>query len=126
MKRQKSSSVSDLFCLIGTVFLWLYWPSFVAGTIEPGTDKAEIALVNTVLALIGSTVAVFIVSPLLTDNMIRAVDVQNATLAGGVTIGATAALAMHPCLAVLIGFGAGVLSTVGFCRIQEWLDDHFG
>merc|ERR1719343_1319475 len=56
MEKEKSSQVSDVFALIGTTFLWLYWPSFVAGWLKAGTVEAEVAMSNTVLALLGSTV----------------------------------------------------------------------
>lgn len=41
-----TSTVSDLLSLIGTVFLWLYWPSFVAGEAEP--SQMLTARINTV------------------------------------------------------------------------------
>merc|ERR550532_3487881 len=121
LDKEKSSTVSDVFSLIGTTFLWLYWPSFVAAEIVPGTVESEIALTNTVLALLGSTIATFIVSAGLSGKMLRPVDIQNATLAGGVCIGATANLNLGPFGAVFIGCMAGLLSTVGFCKVQEVL-----
>merc|ERR550532_2348825 len=121
LDKEKSSTVSDVFSLIGTTFLWLYWPSFVAAEIKPGTVESEIALTNTVLALLGSTIATFIVSAGLSGRMLRPVDIQNATLAGGVCIGATANLNLGPFGAVFIGCMAGLLSTFGFCKVQETL-----
>ena len=88
MAKESASAASDVSALIGTTFLWLYWPSFVAGALPVGTVQAELALTNTVLALLGSTVCTFVVSPLLSGAKIRPVDIQNATLAGGVSIGA--------------------------------------
>ena len=41
-----TSTVSDLLSMIGTVFLWLYWPSFVAGEAEP--SQMLTARINTV------------------------------------------------------------------------------
>lgn len=111
-----STYSSDLFSLIGTVFLWLFWPSFVAGGLPAGTDGHGIALLNTVLALLASTVTTFGVMPLLSGNRLGTVPVQNATLAGGVSIGATANLAMGPMAAVLIGIVAGAISCVGFIK----------
>lgn len=113
-----SSYNSDLFSLIGTVFLWLFWPSFVAGGLEAGTEGHSIALVNTVLALLASAVVTFGLMPLLSTSFGRlgTVPLQNATLAGGVTIGATANIAMGPFAAILIGCLAGALSCYGFCR----------
>eukprot|EP00854_Cymbomonas_tetramitiformis_P022832 gene22832-27594_t len=119
--KEKSSTVSDIFSFIGTTFLWLFWPSFVAGAIPAGTPEAETAITNTVLALIASTVMTFAVSPLLCDGVFRPVDLQNATLAGGVAIGAIANLDIKPIGALLVGSFAGALSTVGFCRVQEAL-----
>jgi len=49
-KLNASSYVSDLFSLVGTVFLWLFWPSFVAGALPSGPGQTT-ALINTVLAL---------------------------------------------------------------------------
>merc|ERR1719440_698853 len=111
-----SSYNSDLFSLIGTVFLWLFWPSFVAGGLEAGTDGHGIALINTVLALLASTVVTFGLMPIISGNRLGTVPVQNATLAGGVTIGATANIAMGPAGAVIVGSVAGALSCVGFCK----------
>ncbi|KAL1524893.1 hypothetical protein AB1Y20_019772 [Prymnesium parvum] len=120
MEKEKASISSDLTSLIGTTFLWLYWPSFVAGDLK-ASEGAPLALVNTIISLIGSTVATFIVSPLLSNGKIRPVDIQNAALAGGVAIGAVANLDIKPFGALIIGSLAGVVSTVGFCKVQERL-----
>merc|ERR1712226_1605936 len=101
-KLKEPSYVSDIFSLIGTTFLWLFWPSFVAGLVPAGTDGHAYALLNTILALLGSTVVTFGLMPMLTGKRLQAVPVQNATLAGGVAIGATANLAMGPFSAVLV------------------------
>jgi len=110
-----SSYVSDLFSLVGTVFLWLYWPSFVAGALPAGKEQ-NIALINTVLALLASTVVTFLLTPVFSNMRMATVPIQNATLAGGVSIGATANLEMGPGMALIIGTIAGALSTAGFCK----------
>eukprot|EP00933_Yihiella_yeosuensis_P075114 TRINITY_DN8430_c0_g1_i1.p1 TRINITY_DN8430_c0_g1~~TRINITY_DN8430_c0_g1_i1.p1 ORF type:complete len:440 (+),score=80.83 TRINITY_DN8430_c0_g1_i1:84-1403(+) len=109
-----SSYTSDLFSLIGTVFLWLFWPSFVAGGLPAGTEGHGLALLNTVIALLASTVVTFGLMPMICSSRLGTVPVQNATLAGGVSIGATANLAMGPGAAALIGCAAGALSCIGF------------
>eukprot|EP00933_Yihiella_yeosuensis_P070285 TRINITY_DN7803_c0_g1_i1.p1 TRINITY_DN7803_c0_g1~~TRINITY_DN7803_c0_g1_i1.p1 ORF type:complete len:445 (-),score=67.91 TRINITY_DN7803_c0_g1_i1:395-1729(-) len=109
-----SSYTSDLFSLIGTVFLWLFWPSFVAGGLPAGSDGHGLALLNTVIALLASTVVTFGLMPMICVSRLGTVPVQNATLAGGVTIGATANLSMGPGAAALIGCLAGALSCGGF------------
>jgi len=110
------SYVSDLFSLIGTVFLWLFWPSFVAGMVPAGTAGHALALLNTVLALLASTVTTFALVPFLSQGKLAPVPIQNAVLAGGVSIGATANFALGPLGAMIIGCIAGAISTVGFCR----------
>jgi len=119
--REGSTQVSDIFSLVGTLFLWLYWPSFVAGALPAGTVEADTAITNTVLALLGSTVTTFIISAALNGNVLRPVDIQNATLAGGVSIGALANLNLTPGYALVVGSAAGLLSTFGFCKVQDAL-----
>merc|ERR1719311_1277986 len=54
------------------------------------------------------------------DGKISTVPIQNATLAGGVAIGATANL-VGPFGAVVVGALAGLLSTLGFVKATfEW------
>jgi len=125
-EKEESSQISDLFSFIGTLFLWLYWPTFVAGWLPPGTVMADTAITNTVLALLASTVCTFILSAALNGKVFRPVDIQNATLSGGVTIGALANLNITPGFALLVGCGAGLLSTLGFCKVQSFLCDKLG
>lgn len=117
----ESNYTSDIFSLIGTVFLWLFWPSFVAGYLDSGEGQTK-ALINTVLALLSSAVVTFGLTPILKGHvdkekagLLDTVAIQNATLAGGVSIGATAN-AVGPFGAVVIGAIAGALSTYGFVK----------
>jgi len=126
MEKEGASVVSDVLAFVGTVFLWLYWPSFVAAAIPAGTTEWDTALTNTVLALLGSCVCSFILSAVLSGQILRPVDIQNATLAGGVSIGVLANLNIHPGGALLVGCAAGLLSTFGYGKVQPFLLEKLG
>lgn len=121
-----ASRVSDVFSLVGTTLLWVYWPSFVGAT-ETGTPANEMhCLINTIMALIGSTGATFFLSQYLNGGKFDAVHVQNSTLAGGVAIGSTARLAMGPGVAFLVGLAAGLVSVLGYFYSSPYLENAFG
>ena len=44
--KEGSSYNSDLFSMVGTVFLWVFWPSFNAGAAAEG-DAQMRAIINT-------------------------------------------------------------------------------
>jgi ammonium transporter Rh len=51
---------SDLFAMIGTLFLWLYWPSYNSALAK---EEGQLrAIVNTYLSIISSCIATFITS----------------------------------------------------------------
>jgi ammonium transporter Rh len=108
---------SDRNSLLGSMVLWVFWPSFCAALVAPA-DVPRTA-VNVILALCGSTIATYFASVKLRGK-ISAADIANATLAGGVAIGSTCDLAV-PGTAFVIGIMAGVVSTFGFAIIQSWL-----
>jgi len=54
------------------------------------------------------------------------VDIQNATLAGGVAVGAVADLMMQPYGAMLAGTVVGIISTLGFKKLQFYLQTRLG
>jgi ammonium transporter Rh len=117
----------DVFALIGTLFLWIYWPSFVAGAAPADSQEQQRGLCNTILCLSGSTVAAFWVSSFLSKNgRYRPVDIQNATLAGGVAVGCVGCLQFSPFSAVCLGITSGAVSAFGFNRIQAFLERNIG
>jgi ammonium transporter Rh len=121
-----ASKVSDVFSLVGTTLLWVYWPSFVGAT-ETGDDTNEMhCLINTIMSLLGSTGAAFYLSQYLNNGKFDAVHIQNSTLAGGVAIGATARLAMGPGAAFMVGLGAGIISVLGYFYSSPFLEEKFG
>ncbi|KAJ6239563.1 rh50 [Anaeramoeba flamelloides] len=119
-----ATPVSDIFSLIGTIFLWLYWPSFNGALGVPGQRFKVV--VNTVMSLCCSCVGSYVWSVLLNKGKFNAVDVQNATLAGGVAVGTSANLYINPVGAMAIGLIAGSISTIGFNKITPFLEEKIG
>lgn len=109
----KTNKVSNEFCLLGSMILWLFWPSFTSAVVAP--ELGYLTVLNTVLALCGSTLATYVFSKLIRGK-IEVEDIANAALAGGVCIGSTCSTA-NPGFAMVIGICAGTLSTLGFAII---------
>merc|ERR1719378_1012792 len=123
--KEGSSYNSDLFSMIGTVFLWLFWPSFNAGLLGPGTQQNR-AIINTYFSMSACVISVFIISPLVNKNgKMSMVHVQNATLAGGVAVGTMADMVIKPWGAIFVGMAAGTLSTLGYTYITPFMNKRF-
>jgi ammonium transporter Rh len=120
-QRQKpiqEDATSDRFAMIGSMVLWLFWPSFCSATVA--ANQMALTAVNTVLALSGATISTYILSTLLRKGKTSLADMANAALAGGVAIGATCN-AVTPAVALGIGVLAGALSVVGYVFVQPAL-----
>ncbi len=114
----ESDAASDRFSMVGSMVLWLFWPSFCAALVAP--KQIPHTAVNVVLALCGATLATYFSSLIFRRGKISIADMANATLAGGVATGSTCDSAGHP-TAFVIGILSGVLSVFGFAVIQEKL-----
>ena len=121
-KREKSNKTSDTFAMIGTIFLWLFWPSF-NGALAVGNSQHRV-VINTILSLTSSCMSSFAISKLF-RNKFNMVDIQNASLAGGVAVGSSADLVIGPSFSLLIGMIAGIMSTIGYNKIQPSLYHRF-
>ncbi|XP_018301485.1 rhesus blood group-associated glycoprotein Rh50 isoform X1 [Mycetomoellerius zeteki] len=118
-----SNYQSDVFAMIGTVFLWLFWPSFNSAALT-GDDQQR-AIINTLLSISASCVITFAVSALVSkDNKFNMVHVQNSTLAGGVAIGTAAGMMCQPVGALIIGAISGVISVLGYKYLTPFMQKH--
>merc|ERR1719397_27844 len=120
-EKEGSSYSSDLFSMVGTIFLWMFWPSFNGGAAATG-DAQQRAVINTYYSLCSCTIATTIISCLVSGNRRMSMEhLQNATLAGGVAVGACADMMLTPGGSLVIGALAGILSVCGFQYIQPVL-----
>lgn len=109
---------SDRFAMLGSMVLWLFWPSFCSA-IVPASEMPQ-TVINTILSLSGATVSTFVLSTLLRKGKTSIADMANAALAGGVAIGATCNV-VTPAVAFGIGALAGALCVVGYVFVQPAL-----
>uniref|UniRef100_A0A8D1DZD8 Ammonium transporter Rh type A n=1 Tax=Sus scrofa TaxID=9823 RepID=A0A8D1DZD8_PIG len=112
--KEESVYHSDLFAMIGTLFLWIFWPSFNSAIATPGDTQSR-AIVNTYFSLAACVVTAYACSSLLEQNgKLNIVHIQNATLAGGVAMGTCADMKIPPYFSLILGSIAGIISVLGF------------
>jgi len=110
-----ADATSERFAFLGSMVLWVFWPSFCAALVPAAA--IPMTVVNVFIALCGSTIATYFASVLIRGK-VNAGDITNAALAGGVAIGATCDYATHT-QAMIIGILAGAISTIGFALLQK-------
>ncbi|MCX6252007.1 MAG: ammonium transporter [Bacteroidetes bacterium] len=111
----ESDATSDRFSMLGSMALWVFWPSFCAALVP--VEAIPHTVINVFLALCGSTMITYVLSIWLRGK-ISIADIANAALAGGVAIGSTCDTAGH-LPALIIGLIAGAISTNGYVLLQD-------
>jgi ammonium transporter Rh len=114
--------VSDIMALIGTTFLWVYWPSFVGATETGELNNEQHCVINTILSVMASTTVTFYLSQKFNHGKFDPVHIANSTLAGGVAIGSAARLNIGPGYAVVTGVLAGTASVYGYVYSPPMLE----
>lgn len=110
---------SQMIAMIGTLFLFCFWPSF-NGALAIAYSQQRV-IVNTVLAITASTIAACSISRIKYGRLSMEV-VLNATLAGGVAVGSASDLVVTGAVAMTIGAFAGIISAAGFIWIKPALE----
>lgn len=111
--------LSDLVSMIGTLFLFCYWPSFNAAL---GSGAAmQRAIINTYLSISCSVIAAIIVAKLTHHGKLEMEIILNASLAGGVAVGSAADIIILPFGAMIAGFVTGCVSSFGFAYLSKFL-----
>ena len=116
-----TSKNSVTFAMIGTLFLWMFWPSYNAARISVQFERS-LVIINTILSMSGSCLSAIAMSIFLRrDSKIDMEDVLNATLAGGVIICAPSSVLTNIGGALAIGFIGGAVSTLCYAKLTPKL-----
>ncbi|XP_042750737.1 ammonium transporter Rh type B-like isoform X1 [Lagopus leucura] len=115
-KRKEQQDVGhqpDLFAVVGTFCLWIFWPSFASATTTH--DSAEPwAVLNLYFSMAASTLATFVLSPILyEEGTLQVAQLQDATLASAAVMGMAGEMLSTPFGALTAGFLASQLSLLG-------------
>nr|KAF6444292.1 hypothetical protein HJG59_008590 [Molossus molossus] len=112
-KKEKRTTIPSLFAMLGTLFLWIFWPSFNSALLDIPYQKKN-AVCNTYYALAASTVTAISASALAhPQGKINMTHIHNAVLAGGVAVGASCHLISSLWIAMVLGLVAGLISIGG-------------
>ena len=115
--RQSHNFVTDVnsntFAFIGTLFLWCFFLSFNSALAE-NAFSANIAITNTYFCLIGSLLGAYLTSKILFRGKFHIEHMVNATIVGGIIIGAGADMLLDSFSAYIVGNLFGMLAVVGF------------
>ena len=132
----KSDYYSNIFSAIGSVFLWLSFPSFNVATIQNAdyinfntqsglgfiTENLRYrGIINTYLSMAGSLFASFVYIPLLYKGKLKIENILNASYVGGIIIGGCCTICPSPWAAILIGFIGGGITSIFLSKIKKLL-----
>ncbi|KAM6913173.1 rh blood group, D antigen [Xenentodon cancila] len=119
-EKEKADKKSGLFSMLGTVFIWMFWPSFNSVLVEDSNPGRKLgAVCSTYLALAVSAVTAAALSVFSSPRgKLNLVQMQSCILAGGVAVGVSISVVRQPWEAMAIGFTAAIISTIGFKYLQ--------
>ncbi|XP_067278026.1 rh blood group, D antigen isoform X2 [Pseudorasbora parva] len=121
-EKEKMDRNMGLFAMFGTLFLWMFWPSFNSALVYHSRER-ELKLTviyGTYLSLAVSVVMAMSVSMLTSSKgKMNMVHVQSSALSGGVAIGVAMTAVHAPWIAMAIGFCAALLSALGFKYMKD-------
>ncbi|XP_039642178.1 rh blood group, D antigen isoform X1 [Perca fluviatilis] len=114
-EKEKFDRKTGLFSMLGTMFLWMFWPSFNSVLVDNHTPGRKLgAVFSTYLALAVSAVTAAAVSVLCSPKgKLNPIHMQSSILAGGVAVGVSMSVVHQPWEAMAIGFTAALVSTIG-------------
>lgn len=119
--KENTSYHSDILSVMGTLFLWVFWPSFNSALTLKGDDQHR-AILHTFIGLSASTLTAFALSAMLNKNgKLTMADVQNVTLAGGVTVGASVDMMISPAAAYVLGMMGSTACILGYKYLTPFL-----
>ncbi|RXN09422.1 ammonium transporter Rh type A-like isoform X1 [Labeo rohita] len=116
-EKEKTDRKTGLFAMFGTLFLWMFWPSFNSALVNPrmGRGMKLTVIYGTYLSLAVSVVMAISVSVLSSSKgKMNMVHIQSSALSGGVAIGVAMTAVHTPWVAMTIGFCASLISALGF------------
>ncbi|NP_001019990.1 Rh blood group, D antigen [Danio rerio] len=116
-EKEKTDRKTGLFAMFGTLFMWMFWPSFNSALLSSRWERALrlTVIYGTYLSLAVSVVVAMSVSMLTSSKgKMNMVHVQSSALSAGVAIGVAMTAVSEPWVAMVIGFCASLLSGLGF------------
>ncbi|KRX11101.1 Ammonium transporter AmtB-like domain [Pseudocohnilembus persalinus] len=121
--QNKIKKYSVLYSLMGTLFLFTYFPSFNGlMALQYGYVAQQQAYFNTMLSLLGAVIMAFLASSFLNKGKFVMEDVINSSLAGGAIIGTGGPICEEPYAAIIVGNVAGLLCVIGTKYIPDFLN----
>ncbi|XP_061146516.1 ammonium transporter Rh type B-like [Syngnathus typhle] len=119
--KEVTSYHSDILSIMGTLFLWVFWPSFNSALTLKGDDQHR-AILHTFIGLSSSTLTAFALSAVFNKRgKLTMADIQNVTLAGGVTVGASVDMMISPSAAYALGIMGCVTCFFGYKYLSPFL-----
>jgi ammonium transporter Rh len=104
--------LSDLVSMVGTLFLFCYWPSF--NSVLRNGSGMQRAMMNTYLSLICSVLAAIFISTIVRRGKLDMEIILNASLVGGACMGCCADMIATPFGAMIMGFISGICASLGY------------
>lgn len=107
------------------MFLWVFWPSVNSALTLKGNDQHR-AVLHTFTGLSASTLTAFALSVVQNKNgKLNMADVQNVTLAGGVTVGASVDMMINPAAAYTLSMMGSTACMLAYKYLSPILVRHF-
>ncbi|XP_041836713.1 rh50-like protein [Melanotaenia boesemani] len=119
--KEITSYHSDILSVMGTLFLWIFWPSFNSALTFKGDDQHR-AILHTFIGLSSSTMTAFALSAMFNKRgKLTMADIQNVTLAGGVAVGASVDMMISPVAAFALGVMGCIACFYGYKYLTPFL-----